>query len=95
MLVLFGKMLLHPSGVHEIVTVKETVAPLALRVHVGGEPARAAAAARDIMSALDRVLSSDWRNSSASAAHSHPLSITDEASFSALDRLDKFIEPPI
>jgi hypothetical protein len=47
------------------------------------------------MSALDRVFASDWRNSSTSAAHSHPLSITDEAAFSALNRLDKFIEPPI
>jgi hypothetical protein len=47
------------------------------------------------MSALDRVFASDWRDSSTSAAYSHPLPITNEASFSALDRLNQFVEPPI
>ena len=88
-------MLLHPPGIHEIVAVKEPVTPLALRVDVSGKPARAAAATRDVMSALDRVFSSDWRDSSTSAAYSHPLSITDKTSFSSLDSLHELIEARI
>ena len=91
-LVLFWIVLLHPSGIHEIVTIKESVAPLALRVDVSGKPTRAAAATRNVMSALDRVFASDWRDSSTSAAYSHPLSITDKTPFSTLDGLAEFIE---